>query len=96
MRTTMYLVCMATAIIYSSCEGVFNSSYFDYINTVQDFDGNIYHIVNIGDKFWFVENLHVKHFSNGDEIPMITDSTAWSNLNTGEVDPTSCTTSWLI
>jgi len=50
---------------------------------VTDIDGNIYHTVTIGTQVWMVENLRVTHYRNGDSIPNVTDSTAWSNLTTG-------------
>jgi uncharacterized protein (TIGR02145 family) len=52
-------------------------------DTVIDIDGNVYHMVKIGTQVWMTENLKVKHYSNGEEIPNITDSAKWSNLTTG-------------
>jgi uncharacterized protein (TIGR02145 family) len=58
-----------------------------YINitaqTVSDYDGNVYTTVTIGNQQWLVENLKVTHFRNGDPIPLVTDSAAWTQLNTG-------------
>lgn len=36
--------------------------------TITDIDGNIYHLVTIGDQVWMAENLKVKHYRNGDSI----------------------------
>jgi uncharacterized protein (TIGR02145 family) len=50
---------------------------------VTDFDGNIYHTVNIGSQVWMIENLKVTHYRNGDEIPNITDNYKWINTYSG-------------
>jgi len=51
--------------------------------TVTDVDGNVYKTVKIGGQWWMAQNLKVKHYRNGDEIPNITDNTGWTNLTTG-------------
>lgn len=38
--------------------------------TVNDFDGNVYNTVKIGDQCWLKENLRTTHYANGDEIPI--------------------------
>jgi len=48
--------------------------------TATDIDGNAYNTVVIDDKVWFAENLKVKRFQNGDAIPLVSDSAAWSVL----------------
>jgi len=35
------------------------------LETVTDVDGNVYHVVQIGNQCWMKENLRVKHFDNG-------------------------------
>jgi uncharacterized protein (TIGR02145 family) len=52
-------------------------------NKVTDIDGNIYHTVTIGTQVWMVENLKTTRYSNGNEIPDITEAAVWSNLTTG-------------
>jgi uncharacterized protein (TIGR02145 family) len=49
-------------------------------NYVTDIDGNKYKIVTIGEQTWMAENLNVKHFRNGDEIPNIIDGEEWDDL----------------
>jgi len=36
---------------------------------VTDYDGNIYHIVQIGNQCWMRENLRTTHYADGNEIP---------------------------
>lgn len=49
---------------------------------VIDYDGNMYHLVTIGDQTWLQENLRTTHFANGDPIPNVTDQAKWSKLTT--------------
>ena len=49
--------------------------------TVTDIDGNVYHITTIGDQSWMVENLQTTKVNDGTAISLVTDATAWSNLN---------------
>jgi uncharacterized protein (TIGR02145 family) len=50
--------------------------------TVTDIDGNVYHPITIGTQVWLVENLKTTRYNDGTPIPLVTDSTAWSNLTT--------------
>ncbi len=43
-----------------------------------DADGNAYPLVWIGDRLWMAENLQVKHFRNGDPIPLIAGGNDWA------------------
>lgn len=53
---------------------------FKYLrDTVVDFDGNVYRTVALGAMVFIAENLKVKHFRSGKEIPCITDSAGWSS-----------------
>jgi len=47
---------------------------------VSDIDGNDYKTVTIDKLVWFAENLRSTRFQNGDTIPNVTDSAAWSAL----------------
>jgi uncharacterized protein (TIGR02145 family) len=51
-------------------------------NTITDIDGNVYHTLTIGSQVWLVENLKTTRYNDGSPIPLVTDSTAWSNLDT--------------
>ena len=50
---------------------------------VEDIDGNCYETVQIGDQLWMAENLKVKHYNNGDEIPTEYTNEEWVELITG-------------
>lgn len=50
---------------------------------LKDIDGNEYDIVKIGTQFWMKQNLNTTRYRNGDSIQYITNSFAWSILNTG-------------
>lgn len=42
------------------------------LKTVTDFDGNVYHVVQIGNQCWMKENLRAKHFANGNPLTGVT------------------------
>lgn len=39
-----------------------------YRNAVQDYDGNYYDAVIIGDQVWLAQNLYATHYANGDNL----------------------------
>jgi len=48
---------------------------------VKDIDGNLYHIITIGDQTWMKENLRTTKFNDGTAIPLVTDSVTWSSMS---------------
>jgi len=53
------------------------------VDSVFDYDGNVYNILQLGNQYWFDRNLRVTHYSDGTQIPNIVSSTDWSNLTSG-------------
>jgi uncharacterized protein (TIGR02145 family) len=53
------------------------------IDSVADIDGNIYHVVPIGNQSWLRENLRVRKYRNGDAIPNVLGDNQWKALTTG-------------
>lgn len=49
-----------------------------------DIDGNVYHIITIGNHIWMAENLKTTRYKNGSTIINVAeDGIGWSNLTTG-------------
>ncbi len=51
--------------------------------TVEDIDGNTYRIVQIGEQWWFAENLRTTRYANGESILLVTDKKEWVKLTEG-------------
>lgn len=49
--------------------------------TVNDTDGNIYNVVQIGSQCWMKKNLRTKHNNNGTPIASGLTNTAWGNAS---------------
>ncbi len=50
--------------------------------TVNDIDGNSYHVIRIGTQLWTKENLKTTKLNDGANISQVTGNAAWSNLTT--------------
>jgi uncharacterized protein (TIGR02145 family) len=66
-------------INFANSSEKFNIQFIDSIIFVP----NIYNQITIENQTWMGKNLDVDHYRNGDTIPQVTDSLAWSNLKTG-------------
>jgi uncharacterized protein (TIGR02145 family) len=69
---TDYIACTATASTPHSSDATCDT-------TIEDYDGNIYHVVRIGEHCWTVENLRTTHYFNGLPITEVEDSVTWTN-----------------
>jgi len=49
---------------------------------VQDYDGNNYGTVQIGNQVWMTMDLKTTHYNNGDLINLVEDQAEWAALNT--------------
>ena len=56
---------------------------FDSVGLLEDYDGNIYKTIKIGDQWWMAENLKVTHYRNGDAITHVSSSSSWNALASG-------------
>lgn len=57
-------------------------------SSVTDIDGNTYPTVQIGTQLWMKENLRTTKYSDGTDIPLVTDNSEWaSNYNSGTTLP---------
>ena len=45
--------------------------------------GYVYELVLIGDQCWFAENLRAADYANGEEIPLLSDPSAWEGASEG-------------
>lgn len=78
-RFIYMLLSVCSALLTSGCN---NPDTVNSIDTITDIDGNVYHMVAIGTQTWMVENLKTTRYNDGNAIPLVTDSTAWSDLTT--------------
>jgi len=58
------------------------------VNTVSDFDGNVYKTVTIRTQTWMAENLRTTHYADGSPIPKVSDIPGWDALL--DIDPAYC------
>ena len=52
-------------------------------NKISDVEGNTYKTVKIGTQLWMAENLKTSKYSDGSNIPNITDNIQWKRDTTG-------------
>lgn len=71
---------MGMCLIFTQFTSCVEDETEEITETVQDYDGNIYHIVKIGSQEWLVENLKVTHYKNGEVIQNVTSNATWESL----------------
>src|SRR5437868_15189441 len=71
-------IILLTILFFVSCK----KTSFPGPGTITDFDGNVYHIVTIGNQVWMKENLRTTHCQNGTAIPNLNDA-AWQATTSG-------------
>jgi uncharacterized protein (TIGR02145 family) len=52
-------------------------------SALEDLDRNKYTAITIGKQTWYKENLSVSKYSDGTDIPEVSDPSEWSTLTTG-------------
>src|SRR5512135_2597471 len=75
-----YLVLLSLGIVCNNCKK--DNDTKPEKKTATDTTKNINNTITIGTQVWMAENLKVTKFRDGDPIPNVTDSAAWSNLTT--------------
>lgn len=60
----------------------YETSFKTYNSTVNDYDGNVYYTVLIGDQEWMAENLKTTHYADGTEI--LLEESSWGTLTTSD------------
>ena len=62
---------------------ILSNQVITYDGTATDQEGNIFGWINYGTQDWAITNAEVETYSDGTQIPQVTDATEWSNLTTG-------------
>jgi len=60
------------------------------MGTMTDIDGNVYVTAQIGNQTWMAENLRVTHYADGSPIPIVNNSTQWSDLIADGLESKAC------
>jgi uncharacterized protein (TIGR02145 family) len=52
------------------------------VDSINDIDGNVYHVVKIGNQQWTMENVRTTKYNDGKAIPQDTSTATWANAST--------------
>jgi uncharacterized protein (TIGR02145 family) len=53
-----------------------------FTTLIKDIDGNVYHIIHIGNQEWLSENLKTTKYNDNSDIPKVTDANVWNFIST--------------
>ena len=62
---------------------ILSNQVITYDGTASDQEGNIFGWINYGTQDWAIHNAEVETYSDGTQIPQVTDPIEWANLTTG-------------
>ncbi len=88
--TIYYVRAYATNISGTAYGEVLSFTTREKTSGVTDIDGHFYKSVVIGTQVWITENLKTTHYTDGTEIPFITDNNEWGNLADNDTDRAYC------
>jgi len=91
-ETTYYVRAYATnetGVAYGN-EVSFTTEALPVITTVTDYEGHVYNTVVIGNQTWMAENLRSTKYSDGTDIPLVTDNATWQALGNNNNDKAYC------
>ena len=54
-------------------------------STIEDCDGNMYDVVQIGAQYWLKQNWKCTKLNDGTPLTKVTDNTTWANATTGNM-----------
>jgi uncharacterized protein (TIGR02145 family) len=74
----LILALLSVYLFTASCKKEENDS-----NLVKDIDGNIYHIINLGNQVWMIENLRTTKYNDGTEIVLASEPEEWETHSSG-------------
>ena len=78
----LFMISFLMISVLTSCEEEEEERIIER-GTITDNSGRVYKTVRIGNKWWMAENLSVKRFNNGEEIPFVDSQdpdALWANI----------------
>jgi uncharacterized protein (TIGR02145 family) len=70
---------LITFLIFFGCQKNDNATDSTFPLTIKDASGNIYPTIKIGTQTWMAENLRTTKYSDGSDIPVVSDNAEWAN-----------------
>ncbi len=88
LASIVFITLLGILPLHFSCEKNNITETENQLDTITDYDGNIYYAKKIGDQWWMVNNLKSTHYSDGTEILIVENRSAWDVL--GKDDKAYC------